>query len=106
MRARLDGPEHPRTLAVWHELARMTGAAGDPGSARDMFAELLPVRGRLSCPDHPDTLTTHANLAGWTGEAGDPIAARDMFAELLPVRERTMPTGPARQETQAPPGIC
>ena len=74
-------------------LARAGGierALADPATARDLFAELLPVRERVSGPDHPDTLIDRSNLARWTGEAGDPAAARDLLAELLPVRERVL----------------
>ena len=40
--------------------------AGDAAAARDLFAELLPVRKRVSGPEHPDTLTTRRSLAYWT----------------------------------------
>ena len=58
------------------DLAHWTGEAGDAAAAREMFAELLPVREQVSGPDHPDTLATRANLARWTGSAtGDPSTA-------------------------------
>ncbi|WP_449066648.1 tetratricopeptide repeat protein, partial [Planomonospora algeriensis] len=58
--------------------------------ARDLLAELLPVRERVSGAEHPDMLITRHNFARWTGEAGDAARARDLFAELLPVRERVL----------------
>ena len=32
-------------------LARWTGEAGDPAAARDLYAELLPVRARILGPE-------------------------------------------------------
>jgi len=57
------------TLTARGNLARWTGEAGDPAAAREMFAELLPVREQVSGPDHPDTLATRANLARWAMRA-------------------------------------
>ncbi|MFI7447474.1 tetratricopeptide repeat protein [Nonomuraea sp. NPDC049714] len=81
------GVEHPRTLTVQYDLAYWMGQAGGAASAREGFAELLPVRGRVLGVDHPDTLATRRQLAYWTGEAGDWVAARDQLADLLPVRQ-------------------
>ena len=75
IRARVLGPEHPRTLDTRGDLARFTGRAGDSAEARDGFAALLPIRERVSGPEHPDTLTTRANLAYWTGQAEDSAAS-------------------------------
>lgn len=68
--------------------ARYLGAAGLHQSARDLFAELLPVYERVQGVEHPEVLATRHNLARWIGAAGDPAGSRDLFAELLPVRER------------------
>ena len=64
------GPEHPDTLAARYELARWTGHAGDPVAARDLFAELVPVRERILGPEHPDTLAARRQHARWTKQAG------------------------------------
>jgi hypothetical protein len=53
-------------LTTRHHLARWTGEAGDAAEARDLFAELLPVRERVLGTEHPDTLTTRHQLAHWT----------------------------------------
>jgi len=82
------GPDHPDTLATWHNLAHWTGESGDPAGARDQFAALLPVSELVLGADHPDTLADRYTLAYWAGKAGDPAGARDQFAALLPVRER------------------
>ncbi|MET8145693.1 tetratricopeptide repeat protein [Sphaerisporangium sp. NPDC005288] len=84
------GPEHLKTLVTRHDLADLTGKAGDPAAARDQFAALLPVYERVLGAEHPDTLRTRYDLAYLTGKAGDPAAARDQFAALLPVRERVL----------------
>ena len=91
-----------RMLAWWwvaeqHNLASETGLAGDPAAARELLAELLPVRERIFGPEHPETLADRQELASWTGEAGDPGAARDLFAGLLPVLERV--SGPEHPDT-------
>ena len=93
------GAEHPDTLDARHELARLTGEAGDAAAARDQSAALLPVEERVFGPEHLDTLIVGANLAHWTGQAGDAAAARDQFAALLPVFERVL--GPEDRETLA-----
>jgi hypothetical protein len=73
-------------------LARFFGEAGDPGSARDQFAELLPVRVAALRAKHPDTLDACASLARWTGEAGDVAGARQQFAALVPELEQVCGT--------------
>jgi len=65
------GPRHPDTLIAWHQLARGTGRAGDPAWARDLFAELAPVRERVLGAEHGDSLDAPHGLAYWTGQAGD-----------------------------------
>jgi hypothetical protein len=77
MRERVLGPDHPDTLRARHNLAYWTGQAGDPAGARDMFAELLPIRERVLGPDHPHTLTTRRNLAYWTERIGRPDNEED-----------------------------
>jgi Tetratricopeptide repeat len=82
------GAEHPLTLSARHQLARLTGQAGDAAGARDQYAALLPIRERVLGAEYPNTLTTRHELASWTGMAGDAAGARDQFAALLPIRER------------------
>ena len=94
---RVLGPEHPDTLYIRHSLARWTGQAGDPASARDQFAALLPIRARVLGPDHPDTRIARDHLAYWTGESGDAAGARDQYAALLAARERVR--GPEHRHT-------
>ena len=68
--ARVPGSEHPDTLDARTRLAAWTGEAGNAATARDQYAELLPVRARVLGPEHPDTLTTRGNLAYWARQSG------------------------------------
>src|SRR5207244_1042284 len=71
-------------------LACLTGEAGDAAAARDMLADLLPIRERVQGAEHPQTMTTRHHLAHWTGQAGDAATAQELFATLLPIRERVL----------------
>jgi len=71
IRERVDGSEHPSTLAARHNLARWTGKAGDAAGARDQFAALLPIHERVLGPEHPSALAARRNLVYWTGKAED-----------------------------------
>jgi hypothetical protein len=91
------GPEHPDTLAARGFVAGLTGDAGDPAGARDLYAELAPICERVLGPENRQTLTVRHNLAHSTGEAGDPTTACDRTAELLPIYEQVF--GPQHPET-------
>ena len=65
----VSGPRHPDTLSARADLARFTGAAGDPVAARDQYTALLPTLRRSLGPTHPDTLAARADLAHWTALA-------------------------------------
>ena len=99
VRERVLNKNHPHTLATRNNLARMTGEAGDPAAARDMFAALLSLREEIVGLEHPTTLATRLSLATWTGRAGNAATARDMLAALLPVEERAL--GPEHPRTLA-----
>jgi Tetratricopeptide repeat len=71
--ARVLGPDHPTTLRARNNLALVTGLAGQPAAARDLYHDLLPTLARVLGPDHPATLTARNNLDDWTR-----IAAADI----------------------------
>ena len=73
------------------------GRPGTRAAARDLFAELLPVRERVLGPEHPHTLNTRANLATWTGIAGIRLPPATSTPMLPPVRERVL--GPEHPRT-------
>jgi hypothetical protein len=89
-REQILGVDHPDTLKERASLALWTGEAGDPSTARDQAAALLPDQDRVLGPEHPDSLATRSLLTRWIGTANDPVKARDQFAELLPIRERVL----------------
>jgi hypothetical protein len=84
LRRRLQGPDHPDTLATRASIARWTGQGGDPVGALRLSQELLPDLVRVLGPDHPETLATRGNLAAWVGQGGDPAGALGLSQELLP----------------------
>src|SRR5450755_70045 len=61
---RVQGPEHPSTLASRGNLAYMTGQAGDTAGARDQYAALLPIherfKGRSTSRPWPSAATSPA----------------------------------------------
>ncbi|GAA1867407.1 tetratricopeptide repeat protein [Asanoa iriomotensis] len=78
-------------------LANTIGDAGDPATARDQLAALLPIQERVTGPEHGATLRLRHGLAAWTGEAGDATSARDQYAALLEVESRVR--GPEHPDT-------
>ncbi|MGW1769391.1 protein kinase domain-containing protein [Streptomyces sp. NPDC002073] len=94
---RVLGPDHPDTLTARHDHAYWTGAAGDDGTARDLYKAVTDDRTRVLGPDHPDTLTTRHNHAWWTGGAGDHGTARDLLHTVATDRSRAL--GPDHPDT-------
>ena len=66
---RVLGAEHRESLIVRSRLAYWTGEAGDPAAARDLLAELLPVRERILGASDPVTVTTLRELGRWASRA-------------------------------------
>ncbi|MGW7117074.1 hypothetical protein ACWGI5_31610, partial [Streptomyces xanthophaeus] len=91
------GPDHRDTLNAreWH--ASCTGKAGDPGTARDLFSDLIADRTRASGPDSSQTLSSRNQHAYYVGEAGDSETARDLTNTV--VSERTRVLGPDHPHT-------
>lgn len=84
------GPEHPSTLEARAFVAGLTGSAGDPAGARDLYADLALICERVRGREHEQTLRVRHNLAHWTGEASDAATARDLTAEMLSVYEQNL----------------
>jgi hypothetical protein len=93
LRQRLQGHDHPDTLAARYRLATWTGQAGNAARARDLCAELLPDREGVLGAEHPDTLATRVSLAHWTGNAGDRVRELTMYESLLPLCKRALGAG-------------
>jgi hypothetical protein len=83
-------PADPDTLAFRHQMAEWPGQAGDPGTARQLYEDLVAVRTRVLGAEHPDTLASRHALAHWTGWACDPARALELCADLLATRRRVL----------------
>ncbi|WTW96256.1 FxSxx-COOH system tetratricopeptide repeat protein [Streptomycetaceae bacterium NBC_01309] len=68
---RVQGSDHPSTLAVRTNLAGAYQAAGDFGRAISLFERTLKDTERVLGTDHPDTLVSRNNLAAAYQYAGD-----------------------------------
>ncbi|GAB2723127.1 tetratricopeptide repeat protein [Kitasatospora kifunensis] len=60
---RLQGPDHPDTLAARHQAGDALRRLGRIQEAEDLLRTVLTDRERVLGPDHPDTLLTSAALA-------------------------------------------
>jgi hypothetical protein len=99
LRRRIQGDDHPDTLATRGHIATLSGKCGDPAEALRLSQELLPDRMRVLSPGHRDTLVTRSNIAFWTGRCGDPAGALRLFQELLADQVRVL--GPGHPDTLA-----
>ncbi|MCC9307345.1 tetratricopeptide repeat protein [Kitasatospora sp. RB6PN24] len=60
---RLEGPDHPDTLAARHQAGESLQRLGRLQQAEDLLRTVLTDRERVLGPDHPDTLLTSVALA-------------------------------------------
>jgi energy-coupling factor transporter ATP-binding protein EcfA2 len=82
------GPEHADSLAAREKLACFVGLAGDPGAARDQYAELMPALEKLWGTSDERTLDAKNTQAYNVGTAGDPKAAVEQYRLLVPQFEK------------------
>ncbi len=87
---RLNGPDHPNTLASRNNLAGAYQAAGDPGRAIPLYETTLVDCERVLGPDHPNTLLSRNNLAGAYESAGALGRAIPMYESTLADRVRVL----------------
>ena len=99
LRRRIQGDDHPDTLATRGHIATLSGKCGDPARALRLSQELLPDRIRVLGPGHRDTLVTRSNIAFWTGRCGDPGEALRLSQEVLSDQVRVL--GPGHPDTLA-----
>ncbi|WEH35585.1 tetratricopeptide repeat protein [Streptomyces sp. AM 4-1-1] len=83
IRTRLQGSDHPATLAARSFLASAHRAAGDLDTATPLHQRNLADHERVHGPDHPDTLVSRANLAHLYALRGEPARARDLHQQNL-----------------------
>ncbi|MET8760574.1 tetratricopeptide repeat protein [Lentzea sp. NPDC004782] len=88
-----DGADHPHTLAVRLNLARVLGTALKLTKAIAVCEPLLRDQVRVLGPDHADTLETRQLLANLRYRTGDTEGAAGELEQLLAALSRTlMPT--------------
>ncbi|MFF4607595.1 tetratricopeptide repeat protein [Streptomyces sp. NPDC001339] len=85
---RLQGPDHPATLAARSFLASAHRAAGDLETATPLHQQNLADHERIHGSDHPDTLVARANLAYLYALQGEPARARDLHQQNLTDMQR------------------
>jgi tetratricopeptide (TPR) repeat protein len=90
LRSRIQGSDHPRTLAARGNFAFWTGQCGDTAEALRLCRELLPDMERVRGRENFDTLTMRDNIATLTGRCGDAAEALRLLRELLPDEERVL----------------
>ncbi|MCQ0024333.1 tetratricopeptide repeat protein [Streptomyces somaliensis DSM 40738] len=88
IRTRLQGSDHPDTLAARSFLASAHRAAGDLETATPLHQRNLADHERVHGPDHPDTLVARANLAYLHALRGEPARARDLHRQNLTDMQR------------------
>jgi hypothetical protein len=57
---RVQGPDHPSTLATRHRVAVEVAELGDHTAALAEYRDVLAARLRVQGPDHPSTLAAGA----------------------------------------------
>ncbi|MGV9720639.1 tetratricopeptide repeat protein [Nocardia beijingensis] len=80
-------PDHPDLLTARARLARWTGEAGEPFTARAMFAALVEDCAVMFGRDHPLTLLPRVQLANWHVQTGGAERAVTMLTELLDLEQ-------------------
>jgi hypothetical protein len=92
-RTERDGADHPSTLGVRLNLARVLGTASKLTKAVAVCEPLLRDQVRVLGPDHADTLETRQLLANLRYRTGDTEGAAEELEQLLAALSRTlMPT--------------
>ncbi|MFE7236385.1 FxSxx-COOH system tetratricopeptide repeat protein [Streptomyces sp. NPDC057596] len=82
-RVRVQGEDHPDTLASRHNHADAYESAGDLGRAIPLYEQTLADRVRVLGEYHPSTLTSRHNLAYAYRSAGD-------LGRAIPLYEQTL----------------
>jgi hypothetical protein len=96
-RRRVQGPEHPDTLASMGHLAMTLYAQGDLVGARKLQEDTLAAHHRLLGPEDPSTLASMGNLAATLLAQGDLAGARKLQEDQLALCRRVL--GPEHANT-------
>ncbi len=87
---RVQGPDHPDTLASRNYLAEAYRAAGRAAEGIRLHEQTLADRERVLGPDHSDTLGSRNNLALAYQEAGRAVEAIPLHEQTLTAAERVL----------------
>jgi hypothetical protein len=85
---RLLGENHPETLFLRSDIARLQAEDGDVSAAVRELRAVLAAQRRLLGDEHSHVLTTLNNLAHWRGAAGDHSGAVAEYDRLLDTLRR------------------
>lgn len=91
------GPEHTKTIAMRHNIARLLTRDGAWSAAETEYRLVLEIRGKILGFEHHDTITTWVDLANLLGCCGLSQKAIDEYRSVLPLLFRTF--GPEHQKT-------
>lgn len=87
---RIQGPDHPATIAVRGRIAEVRRRAGDVAGATTAYTEFLADLVRVHGPDHESTFGPRFQLAYLRAEAGDTAGAARDLADLVADEARVM----------------
>lgn len=85
---KVQGLEHPHTLATLFTITLAILDQGRAGEAEDLFRDILPLHEKVKGKEHSNTLVTHANLARAILEQGRAGEAEALFRDILPLEEK------------------
>ena len=90
VRKRVQGAEHPLTLAAANNLAGSLAGQGKHAEAEGMLREVLAVRKRVQGAEHPLTLATVNRLARSLNSQGKHAEAEEIQREVSACRKRAV----------------
>jgi tetratricopeptide (TPR) repeat protein len=97
IRRRVQGPEHPHTLATMYNLARVLHKEGLDAEAGKLFRETLQLQQRVLGPESPKTLSTMTGLAVVLQAQEELEEAFNLYEAALRLKRRVL--GPEHPQT-------
>jgi plasmid stability protein len=89
-RLRVQGADHPHTLATRYQLAREMAERGDHTGAEAEYRDVLAARLRVQGADHADTLATRHQIAVEMSRQGDHAGAEAEYRDVLAAKLRVL----------------
>ena len=90
------GPEHPRIIILFNNLAVLYHAQGRYADAEPLFKRSLGIRKKALGPDHPDTATGLENYAALIRATGRDAKADELDSRVRAIRARHAKENPAK----------